>query len=275
MGIFEKKEKNGVTWFSCNGLSQVEGLIQGFSTRMGGVSEGYLSSMNLSFSRGDKEENVRENFRRIADAIGFSTENLVFSQQTHTTNVRVVDEKDRGKGFGKPLDYTDVDGLVTDVPGVVLATFYADCVPLYFADPVHRAIGLSHSGWRGTAGRIGQVTIEALHREYGTDPKDLICAIGPSICQTCYEISEDVAMEFEKEFSGHIPEILHRKENGKYQLDLWRTNEIILEEAGVKKEHVAVTNICTCCNSRHLFSHRASHGKRGNLGAFLMIREDV
>lgn len=123
MGIFEKKEKNGVMWLSCTGLEQAEGLVQGFSTRIGGVSEGYLSSMNLSFSRGDREENVRENFRRIADAIGFAPEDLVFSQQTHTTNVRVVDERDRGKGFSRPLDYTDVDGLVTNVPGLVLATF--------------------------------------------------------------------------------------------------------------------------------------------------------
>ena len=256
-------------------LEQQEWLKHCFTTRMGGVSQGIFSSLNLSFTRGDEQAAVEENFRRVAEAMNAEYGNFVFSDQTHTANVRKITGADAGNGLNRPKNFFDTDGLITNVPGLVLSTFYADCVPLYFADPVHRAIGLSHSGWRGTAGRIGQVTIEALHREYGTDPKDLICAIGPSICQTCYEISEDVAMEFEKEFSGHIPEILHRKENGKYQLDLWRTNEIILEEAGVKKEHVAVTNICTCCNSRHLFSHRASHGKRGNLGAFLMIREDV
>ena len=108
------------------------------------------------FSRGDQEENVRENFRRIADAIGFTPEDLVFSDQTHTTNIRVVTEADRGKGFTKPLDYTDVDGLITDVPGLVLATFYADCVPLYFVDPIRKAVGLSHSGWRGTVHKIRQ-----------------------------------------------------------------------------------------------------------------------
>lgn len=274
MGIFEKKEKNGVTWFSCNGLSQVEGLIQGFSTRMGGVSEGYLSSMNLSFSRGDKEENVRENFRRIADAIGFSTENLVFSQQTHTTNVRVVDEKDRGKGFGKPLDYTDVDGLVTDVPGVVLATFYADCVPLYFVDPVRRAIGLSHSGWRGTVHKMGKVTVQTMADCYGCRPENILAVIGPSICQKCYEVSEEVIQEFRHFYREDCQEQLYyRKENGRYQLNLWRANEIVMEEAGILPEHIFITDLCTCCNPGIFYSHRASGGKRGNLAAFLGLKE--
>ncbi|MGN0277002.1 MAG: peptidoglycan editing factor PgeF [Hominisplanchenecus sp.] len=274
MGIFEKKEKNGVTWFSCNGLSQVEGLIQGFSTRMGGISEGYLSSMNLSFSRGDKEENVRENFRRIADGIGFSTENLVFSQQTHTTNVRVVDERDRGKGFGKPLDYTDVDGLVTDVPGVVLATFYADCVPLYFVDPVRRAIGLSHSGWRGTVHKMGKVTVQTMADCYGCRPENILAVIGPSICQKCYEVSEEVIQEFRHFYREDCQEQLYyRKENGRYQLDLWRANEIVMEEAGILPEHIFTTDLCTCCNPGIFYSHRASGGKRGNLAAFLGLKE--
>ena len=156
-----------------------------FSTRYGGVSEGFLGSMNLSFSRGDKKENVEENFRRITSVLGKSTKDLVFTDQTHTTNVRKVTAEDAGCGIVKDRGYTDIDGLITDEPGLVLATFYADCVPLYFVDPVHRAIGLSHSGWRGTAGRMGAVTLAAMEREYGTKPQDVICAIGPSICQEC------------------------------------------------------------------------------------------
>ncbi len=244
-----------------------------FSTRYGGVSEGFLGSMNLSFSRGDKKENVEENFRRITSVLGKRIEDLVFTDQTHTTNVRKVTAADAGCGIVKERDYTDIDGLITDVPGLVLATFYADCVPLYFVDPVHRAIGLSHSGWRGTVGRMGAVTLAAMEREYGTKPQDVICAIGPSICQECYEVSEDVAEAFQKEFKGREDEILDSKGNGKYQLDLWRANEIVLREAGVKKEHLAVTNLCTCCNPDALFSHRASAGKRGNLGAFLFLKE--
>ena len=242
-----------------------------FTTRYGGVSEGMVSKLNLSFTRGDVKESVEENYRRIAEAMGVPYEKIVCSDQTHTTNVRVVTEADAGTGIIRPKDYTDVDGLITNVPEITLATFYADCVPLYFVDPVHHAIGLSHSGWRGTVARMGKCTLEAMRREYGTKAADVYCAIGPSICQDCYEVSEDVAVQFEEAFSGHESEILLNKGNGKYQLDLWKANEIVLLEAGVKPEHLAVTDVCTCCNPELLFSHRASHGKRGNLGAFLCL----
>ena len=240
-----------------------------FTTRYGGASEGIFTTLNLSFHRGDDADAVRENYRRIAEALHTSCEEMVCSDQTHTTNIRVVTETDAGKGVTCDSDYTDIDGLITNVPGVVLATFYADCVPLYFVDPVHRAIGLSHSGWRGTVARMGKCTLEAMHREYGTDAADVICAIGPSICRDCYEVQEDVASQFRQAFPGQESEILVNKGNGKYQLDLWKANEIVLLEAGVKPEHLAVTDVCTCCNPELLFSHRASHGKRGNLGAFL------
>ena len=267
------KETGGVPYFVFRNLEDTNLVRHGISTRMGGVSEGYLASMNLSFTRGDDEEKVRENFRRIAGAIGFKTESLVLSQQTHTTNVRLVTEADKGKGFTVPLDYTDVDGLITNVPGITLATFYADCVPLLFVDPVHHAIGLSHSGWKGSVNRMGAVTLQKMKEAFGTDPKDVRAAIGPSICQDCYEVSEDVAMEFKHEFWKEAEEhLLYRKENGKYQLNLWRANEIVLLEAGIKEQHLAKTNICTCCNPGLMFSHRASKGLRGNIGAFLQLK---
>lgn len=253
-------------------LEQQDWITHCFTTRLGGVSEGSFSSLNLSFTRGDKREAVEENFRRVAKALGADVGKFVFSDQTHTTHVRKVTLKDAGHGLVREKTFFDTDGLITDVPGLVLSTFYADCVPLYFVDPVHRAIGLSHSGWRGTVGRIGRATIAAMGREYGTQPEDLLCAIGPSICRDCYEVSEDVAEEFRKEFSGE-KQILTEKGGGKYQLDLWQANERILTEAGVKPERIAITNLCTCCNPNYLFSHRASQGKRGNLGAFLMIKE--
>lgn len=243
-----------------------------FTTRMGGVSAGIFESLNLSFTRGDEKAAVEENFRRISELLGCQYDNFVLSDQTHTTNVRRVGRDDAGKGLLRARDYTDVDGLITDEPGIVLSTFYADCVPLYFVDVKKRAIGLSHSGWRGTVGRMGQETLDAMRREFGTQPEDVVCAIGPSICQDCYEVSRDVAEEFIQEFAGHEPDILIAKGNGKYQLDLWRANKIVLLEAGIKQEHLSVTDICTCCNSNVLFSHRASHGKRGNLGAFLSLK---
>lgn len=245
-----------------------------FSTRMGGVSRGIYSSMNLSFSRGDNKENVDENFRRIAQVLDSTPEHIVCSRQTHTTNVRKVTEEDLGKGVVRETDYDDVDGLITNVPGIILATFYADCVPLYFVDVKNKAIGLSHSGWRGTVNRMGQATLQAMKRAYGTEPSDVMAAIGPSICQDCYEVGEEVADAFRKSFPNEWEYLIRKgKEEGKYQLDLQETNRRILLAAGVLPENIAVTDICTCCNSELLFSHRGSNGKRGNLGAFLELRK--
>ena len=267
------QEKDGVYWLTYPGLEAEKEFLHGFSTRLGGVSKEHLYSMNLSFARGDREENVRENFQRIAHAVGFSEEKMVFTHQTHTTNVRKVTEEDWGKGFSRERDYSDVDGLITNVSQTVLTTFYADCVPIYLVDPVKKAIGLCHSGWRGTVGRISQVTIARMQEEYGSDPKDILAAVGPSICQNCYEVSGDVIEQFQDSFrEKYWKELFYQKENGKYQLNLWKANEIILEEAGITKEHISVTDICTCCNPQLLYSHRASKGQRGNLAAFLMIR---
>lgn len=267
-------EKAGVPFLQFNALNGCGIVTHGFSTRMGGVSEGIYASMNLSYTRGDKEEAVTENFVRFARALEVCPEDYVFSDQTHTTNIRVVTEEDRGKGFVKTRDYQDIDGLVTNVKGLVLSTFYADCVPLYFVDPKKKAIGLSHSGWKGTVGKIGRKTVEIMEREYASKPEDILVAIAPSICRECYEVSEDVAVEFKKIFSKEEHgKIMDDKGNGKYQLDLWECNKRILLDAGIREENISVTNICTCCNSDLLFSHRASQGKRGNLGAFLMLKQ--
>lgn len=268
------RERYEIPFLTFEHLENTGMVIHGISTRMGGVSNGDCATMNLSFERDSSEEAVRTNYELLGAAMGFRTDSLVLSQQTHTTNVRVVTEKDRGKGFLKERDYKEVDGLITNVPGITLATFYADCVPLLFVDPVHKAIGLSHSGWRGTVGKIGKVTVEKMTEQYGTDPKEVLAAIGPSICQSCYEVSEDVIEEFKTSFEECFwQELFYAKENGKYQLNLWRANELIFEEAGILPEHFSTTNLCTCCNPGYLFSHRASGGKRGNLGAFLQIRE--
>lgn len=253
-----------------------------FTTREGGVSTGDQSSLNLNYNQGNEPEAVDENYRRVAAALGVTTDCIVCSQQTHTTNVERVGINQAGRGVTRPLDVTDIDGMVTDEPNIVLATFYADCVPLYSVDPVKRCIGLSHSGWKGTIGRIGLKTIEKMTEEFGSNPEDIIAAIGPSICQECYEVSEEVALQFLNEFSKSRycsnKDVLAYKNDkklpeNKYQLNLWEANRIVLLEAGVKEENIHSSMLCTCCNSKMLFSHRASNGKRGNLGAFLGLIE--
>lgn len=252
-------------------LDQTGIVEHGFTTRQGGVSKGIFSAMNMSYHRGDEKPAVDENYRRAADSLHASAGDFVMTAQTHTVNIHIVTDADRGKGVIKEPDYHDIDGLITNEPGIVLGALFADCVPLFFVDPVHRAIGLSHSGWRGTAARMGRRTLEAMADAYGSMPEDMICAIGPSICQSCYEISEDVAFRFQQEFPDAGRELLYAADAGKYQLNLWKANELVLKEAGVPAQNLAVTNICTCCNADILFSHRASHGKRGNLGAFLKL----
>lgn len=267
----ELNRKGEVEYLTFPLLGQTGIVRHLFSTRVGGVSKGIYSSMNLSYTRGDDKEAVDENFRRIADVLGCDVSDIVCSDQTHTVNLRVVSREDGGKGILTPKDYTDIDGLLTDEPGLVLATFYADCVPLYFVDTKKRAIALAHSGWRGTVARMGRCVTEKMKDVYGTDPANIVAVVGPSICQACYEVSEDVADAFAREFlgKGQADEILISKGGGKYQLDLWRANEIVLTEAGIPAKQIQVTDLCTCHNSDYLFSHRASHGKRGNLGAFL------
>ena len=284
-----------------------------FTTRAGGVSEDYLASLNFRRDPPDlieTEENLLENYRRAAGFFDVAPDRIVCAQQTHTANVRIVTEADAGKGVTRDRDYTDVDGIITDIPGLVLFTSHADCTPLYFYDPVRRVIALAHSGWKGTVARIGAVPIRRMQEVFGCRPQDIHSAIGPSICVDCYEVSEDVAEAFrgcfenvsadgsamssasdpvsnpvnthgrsaEERLSGPeplnttIPRILSRgKAPGKYQLDLWEANARILREAGISRDHLTVTNLCTCCNSGELFSHRATGGKRGNQGAFLMM----
>lgn len=176
-----------------------------FTTRLGGVSRGECATMNFSVDRDENRENVLENYRRIAGVLDCRVEDMVASHQTHTTNIRRMTSADKGKGILRPRDYADVDGMVTDEPGLVLNTFYADCVPLYFVDPVHRAVGLAHSGWRGTAGRMGARMVEAMGERFGSRPEEIYAAVGPSICRDCYEVSGDVAEQFIRMLGEAVP----------------------------------------------------------------------
>lgn len=258
-------------------FSEMPFIKHGFSTRLGGVSEGFFSSMNFGTETlpwQDEPANVMENYNRISESIGFDVNSIVISRQVHKTNIRVVTEEDKGKGLFRPTDYDEIDGLITDKPGITLVTKYADCVPLYFVDPKRKAIGLTHSGWRGTVMKIGKITVEEMHKTFGCDPKDIIAVVGPSICKECFEIGDEVAEEFRKAFSVEVQkDVLFSKENGKYLCDLWAANRSVLLEAGLKPEQIHISEVCTCCNSDLLFSHRKTGGKRGSLAAFLSIAE--
>ncbi len=265
-------EKNEVLYITFPLFDKSNIVRHAFTTRIGGVSEGMYSSMNMSFTNGDSERKVFENYRRICAVIGTDPEKAVLSQQTHTNNVRIVTEDDIGKGIVKGRDYTDVDGLITNIPDVTLVTQYADCTPLLFCDTVKKVVATSHAGWRGTASEIGRITIEKMVDTFGSSPSDIICAIGPSICQNCYEVDDVVYTPLSKIPYLNKDKIFIKKDNGKYMLDLWETNKEILINAGIKPENIDVTDLCTNCHPDIFHSHRFTKGKRGNLAALIALK---
>lgn len=253
-------------------LERFDFIKHGFSTRLGGVSKGIYESMNLGFGRGDEDSNVRKNYELICDSIGIKADDLVFTDQVHKANIRVATKNDLGKGIVQPRDYKEIDGQITNEPGVPLLTFAADCVPIYYVDPVKKAIGLTHSGWRGTALKIGRQTVIEMEKHFGCNPKDIVAVIGPCICKDCYEVSSDVAEAFSKEFSAkEMKTFLQEKKGDKYQLDLWEANRLILIEAGLLNDNITVSSVCTMGNPKLLFSHRGSKGKRGSQAGFLSL----
>lgn len=265
-------EKGELIYITFPKLTECGAVRHVFSTRSGGVSTGDCASMNLSFNKDTNRENVLKNYEILCTAVGIDTSHLVLSHQTHTNNVLCVTKEDCGTGITKP-SFSDIDGLITNEPGVALVTQFADCTPLLFCDPVKKVIATSHAGWKGTVKLIGKVTVEKMISEYGSDPKDIIAGIGPCIGKCCYEVDDPVYNEIVKIPFLNLPEVIFPKDNGKYMLDLVETNRQILIHSGIKAENIDASDICTCCNSNILHSHRATKGKRGNLAAIIELKD--
>ena len=270
------QRQGDIAYFVFPALSRISGIRHAFSTRLGGVSAGYCSSMNLADNCGDTKENLRENYRRMAALLGIRLEDIVLSDQVHGKELMVVSrEHTMGEELEKKIQ--GIDGIMTDVKGIALSTAYADCVPLLFADRKKKVIAAVHAGWRGTVAEIAIETVTKLKKQYGCQERDLQVVIGPSICQNCYEVSEEVAVQFSKlldkhDFSGYIESVVRKNpdKEEKYQLDLWMANRLLLEAAGIPVKNITTACVCTCCNKDLLHSHRASGGKRGGLRAFIM-----
>lgn len=266
-------ENKGVPFLTYNKLSQIDFIRHAFSTKHGGVSTDEWTSMNFAFSRGDKTENVIENYKIFSDAVGFDYNSLVTSSQDHNTYVRPVTKNECGIGIWREKDMMSVDALITNEPNVTLVTHYADCTPLFFVDTVGKAIGLAHAGWRGTVGRIGENVIKKMTALYGTNPKDVVVAIGPAISKCCYEVDKDCAENFYNLKDLDNSKFIFPKNDGKYMIDLLETNRQIVMKAGVKEENIVLSDLCTKCNSDLLWSHRATNGHRGTMCAFMCIEK--
>ncbi len=252
------------------------GIQHGFSTRKGGVSKEHLASLNLSFSVEDARENVLENFRRIGERFGKTPEDFVLSKQSHETKVLKVGTKDRGKGITKDRDYEGIDALITDEKGLILSCFSADCVPILFYDPIHKAVGACHSGWRGTKGKILRNVVEEMRKHFSSNPGDILIAIGPSISKEQYIVSEDLGLSFLEDYPDlgeDAASPIQRISKDKFQLDLWDLNRRIALDSGIREEHISISGYCTMENPELFFSHRYSQGKRGLQGAFICLQD--
>lgn len=246
----------------------LEGAVHCFSTRLGGVSEGYLSSLNLGVHRGDVYENVLKNYDILGQAVGFAKEQTVFTRQEHTDIIRVADESHRGEGLFRDVSQI-CDGQITDRPGVALVTFAADCTPILLFDPVRRAIGAVHAGWRGTAQGIAAKAVAAMVREFGCRPEHIQAAIGPCIGKCCFETDWDVPQAM-LDALGPKAVTGFTQQGDKYYVDLKFCNALWLQRAGIGQ--LDISPDCTRCNPDRYWSHRATGGRRGSLAGIIMLK---
>lgn len=263
MGI--QTVKNGtLEYLVANGI----GVPHCFTTRLGGVSTGVFSSLNLGWNRGDTPENVTENFRILGRALDFAPEKLVLTRQIHSDIVRQVTSAD-ARGFDSH-NYPQCDGLITNEPGTALAIFTADCTPVLLWDPVTGAVGAAHAGWRGTAAKIAGKTARAMIDAYGCRPGDIYAAIGPNIAQCCFETDADVPEALEKAYGAAAKDHIAQK-GEKYYVNLKEINALALKEIGV--QNIDISEDCTACQCHRFWSHRVTGGNRGSQGAIIVCKE--
>jgi len=251
------------------------GLIVGFTSKNGGLSEAHFSTMNLGLHVSDSIEAVRENRERLAKLIDFPLHHWVFAEQTHEIHIEKVTGNDRGKGT---LLYEDsfkgTDGFFTKEKGLLLSLCYADCVPLYFYHEVTGAIGVAHAGWKGTIGGIASEMIRIFESE-GMDKKGIHAVIGPAICKNCYIVDDRIITLVENILEDHGNKPYNQIEDQHYELDLKQLNKDLLLKAGMNEKNIKVTNLCTSCHDKHFFSHRRDRGKTGRMMSFIGWKEDL
>ena len=267
----KKNYKNEVLYYTFPAFDEHPEIVHAFTSRECGVSSGYYSSLNLGLRTEDDFENVKTNYKILCKTLDLNPETIVLGNLANGDNIRNVTAEDAGAGIWRDFPYEGTDGLLTDVPGITLMATYADCVPLFFYDPVKKIVGLAHSGWRGTAQEIGGKMVDRMQSDYGCNPENILAGIGPSIGMCCFETDVDVFSEF-IEFPYLDEAWFFQKDNGKLDIDLWRINLEMLLYTGIPEDNIHISGLCTCCNSDIFFSHRATKGKRGNMAGVIGLR---
>ena len=248
--------------------------VHAISARLGGVSGKPYDSLNLALHVGDEPGDVLKNRELFANSLHLRAKDIITPEQVHGDRVLRVTEEDRGRGSGSYADaIPQTDALITNVPGLPLMLCFADCVPILFVDPEKNAVGIAHGGWKGTMQKIAQKTLLAMQREFGTDPRDCLAGIGPSIGPCCYEVGGEVREACRNAFPDVWQKLLIQGEDGKTRLDLWQANRLQLLEAGMPEENVECAEECTCCKHNWFYSYRADGGTTGRIGALIALRE--
>lgn len=252
----------------------------GFTGRAGGVSRQPYDSLNLAYHVGDDPSDVLANRGLLLEALGFEPDSWTCGEQVHGNQVVVVKEEHKGKGYAdRSSAFQNTDALVTNVRGVLLTSFYADCVPLYFMDPVKKAVGLAHAGWKGTVQAIAEEVVATMEREYGSNRGDIYGAIGPSIGDCCYEVDGAVMEKVRAVLQGISDEIdTSRIESPsineeRTMLNLKELNRIIMIKAGILPTHIECTSWCTSCHSDYFYSYRKEGGVTGRMASWIGLKE--
>ncbi|WP_054941741.1 peptidoglycan editing factor PgeF [Paenibacillus ihuae] len=259
-------------------------ITAGFTGRQGGSGKPPYDSFNCAFHVGDNPEDVLSNREKLAECLGFSLDAWTCGEQTHGKHIALVTEADRGRGSRtRASAFQSTDGLLTNVPGVLLTSFYADCVPLYFYDPVERVAGLAHAGWKGTVAEIAGAMVSKMAEAYGSKPQHILAAIGPSIGECCYEVDDYVikhVLQLEETLahtaSSGTEQDLYTKslsDDSKSMLNLKELNQRIMIKAGILPTHIECTTWCTSCNTDLFFSYRKEQGITGRMTSWIGIKE--
>nr|WP_295971558.1 peptidoglycan editing factor PgeF [uncultured Bacillus sp.] len=249
-------------------------LKAGFTSKNGGQSKGDFAALNLGFHVHDVFEDVRQNRQILANKLSFPIENWIGAQQTHDVNIQKVSKSDCGKGAGEyDTAFQETDGFFTFEKNIFLTLCFADCVPIFFFHPESGAIGLAHAGWKGTVHGIAEEMIRTFHTE-GIEAKDILVAIGPSICENCYIVDERVIKLVQNRLEGVDKKTYNLVSDHQFRLNLKECNRQILLKTGVQYHHIMLTNLCTSCHHRHFYSHRRDNGITGRLMGFIGWKED-
>lgn len=267
---FKINTVRGVTYLSVPAFDETGLAVTCFSTRLGGVSAPPLATMNLGFGRGDERSNVLRNYEISGNAAGFDGLRTVAFSQIHGNGVCVANDSDAGEAFSACK--REYDAVVTNTPNLPIATYHADCVPVFLLDTKSRAVGVAHAGWRGTAMKTPASAIHKMEMSFGSDPRDILAAVGPSIGVCCFETDRDVPDAMLASFGDEAKRHIISNGNGKYHVSLADLNVLTLLSSGIPDENITVSDECTCCKNDLYWSHRATGGLRGTMAAFIMLK---